>query len=365
MKKILFIFGTRPEVIKLAPVIKAFASDKNIRSVLCNTGQQRELTEQTLSYFNLKADFSLDVMETNQTLTSVEAKMLIKLQKIIDDHHYDAVIAQGDTMTVFCAAQVAFYNKIPFFHIEAGLRSYDLGHPFPEEMIRQCVSRIADLHFAPTQRSQEALLKENIPQQKIHVTGNTIVDTLQMLSTDEKFWDKRIPKNKELVLITVHRRENHGEKLNPIMEAIKILAQKYTNTYFVIPVHPNPNVKSNIHQTLKDIPNILLLEPLDYLTLVQIMKKAKLILTDSGGIQEEAPTFGCPVLVLRKTTERMEGVTAGFSKLLGTDTHLIVKEASAILDKSFQETRLNHRQNPYGDGQASQRIYDIIKKYLI
>lgn len=364
MKKILFVFGTRPEIIKLTPLVKEYKKHSEFQAVLCNTGQQRELSAQTLSFFDLKADFVLDVMAPNQTLAGVQIKILSKLQELITAGQYDAIVAQGDTMTVFCAVQIAFYNKIPFFHVEAGLRSYDLGHPFPEEMIRQCTSRIAALHFAPTQKAKQALLKENIDENKIHITGNTGIDALHMLAEKEEFWDEKISKSKDMVLITAHRRENHGERLDKIISAVDTLANKYPNTQFVIPVHPNPNVKSKIYERLGDIKNTILLEPLDYPVLIQVVKRAKLIMTDSGGIQEEAPTFGCPILVLRDTTERMEGVEAGFAKLLGADKDLIIAEASKILDRYFEETRIKHIKNPYGDGKSSHRIVKIIMEYL-
>ena len=365
MKKILFVFGTRPEIIKLAPVIRECKKTDGLLPVLCNTGQQTELSKQTVLYFGLKAEFNLNVMEPNQILAEVEAKILKKLQKIITENKYDAIIAQGDTITVFCAAQIAFYNKIPFFHVEAGLRSNNVNHPFPEEMIRQCTARIAALHFAPTKQSQRALLKENIDPKKIHITGNTGIDALYMLSEKKEFWNEKISKDKDIVLVTVHRRENHGKNLDDIIKSIEELAKKYRTVQFILPVHPNPNVKEKIHQLLRNIKNILLLEPLDYPVLVQIIKKAKLIMTDSGGIQEEAPSFGCPVLVLRETTERVEGIEAGFAKLLGTNKDLIIKEASAVLDKPFEATRLLHLTNPYGDGKASKRIVDIIVKYFL
>jgi len=365
MKKILFIFGTRPEIIKIAPVVLACKKEQDIRPILCNTGQQRELSQQTLKFFGLNVHHNLDVMSPNQTLAGVQTKILTKLQDIISTDKFDYVLVQGDTMSAFCGALIGFYNKIPVGHIEAGLRSYDLNHPFPEEALRQCISRIASLHFAPTINSKNALLKENVLEDKIFVTGNTVVDALKILGNKKDYTlleKEGIPLDKEIVLITAHRRENHGERLDSIMEAIKDLAQKYPTNNFVIPVHPNPNVKNKIYKAFTDIGNIILKDPLGYLTLVQLMSKTKLILTDSGGIQEEAPSFGCPTLVLRDTTERMEGVEAGFAKLVGANKEKILKEACKILDKSFTETRLNTLQNPYGDGETSKRIIKIISK---
>jgi UDP-N-acetylglucosamine 2-epimerase (non-hydrolysing) len=363
MTKILFIFGTRPEVIKIAPVILACQKEKNIELILCNTGQQRELSEQTLKFFELKENYNLDVMTPNQTLTGVQTKILTKLQDIISQNKFDYILVQGDTMSAFCGALIGFYNKIPVGHIEAGLRSYNLNHPFPEEGLRQCISRIADLHFAPTKKSEDALLKENISKEKIFITGNTVVDALKILGNEKDniiLKNAKIPTEKDLILITAHRRENHGKRLDSILEVIKKLAKKYSNNNFIIPVHPNPNVKEKVYNKLSDIKNIFLKDSLDYPILVQLLSKAKLILTDFGGIQEEAPSFGCPTLVLRDATERMEGVEAGFTKLVGADKEKILSEAYKILDKSFEETRLNKLENPYGDGKASEKIIKII-----
>lgn len=367
MKNILFVFGTRPEVIKLAPVIlelKKYPDKYNV--VICNTEQQKELSNQTLSYFGLKADISLDVMKANQSLAGVQARILDKLQEVYDSQKIDATVVQGDTITVLTGALVSFYNKIPVFHVEAGLRSYDLFEPFPEEAMRQMTSRITDLHFSPTEINKKALLKENIDTKKIHTVGNTVVDALFCLSNEtineakEFFISKNIKIDDNLVLITAHRRENHGERIDKIIDAIKFLAEKYTDHTFVIPVHPNPNVKDKIHAQLGATKNIHLLTPLDYPYLVYLMKNAKLILTDSGGIQEEAPSFGCPTLVMRYETERTEGIDAGVSILVGADYDKILNESEKILSKPKSETRFDVAKNPYGDGKASERILEII-----
>lgn len=370
MKNIIFIFGTRPEIIKLAPVIlemKKYPQDYNV--IICNTEQQKQLSNQTLAYFGLKADINLDCMRENQSLSSVQARILTSLDKVFSEHKIDATIVQGDTMTVLCGALTSFYHKIPVFHVEAGLRSYDIYEPFPEEVMRQMTSRVAALHFAPTDVNKKALLKEDIAENKIHVVGNTVIDALFCLSKEviensEKFYEEKgIRIDDKLVLITAHRRENHGERIDRIIEAISFLAKKYTDHTFVIPVHPNPNVKNKIHERLGNFSNIHLLTPLDYPYLVYLMKHAKLILTDSGGIQEEAPSFACPTLVMRYETERKEGVEAGVSKLVGADYDKILAESEKVLSSTKENTRLK-AQNPYGDGTASIQIEKIVREYF-
>ena len=369
-KNILFIFGTRPEVIKLAPVIlelKKYPNKYNV--IVCNTEQQKELSNQTLSYFGLKADINLDVMRPNQTLSEVQSRILTALNQVYNDYTIDATVVQGDTMTVLCGALSSFYRKIPVFHVEAGLRSYDIYEPFPEEVMRQMTSRVTELNFAPTEKNRQALLKENIDSDKIFVTGNTVIDALFCLSDDtiqntgQYFVDHNIIINDELVLITAHRRENHGERINRIIDAIEYLAKEYNTHTFVIPVHPNPNVKDKIYSRLKNYENVRLLAPLDYPNLVYLMKHAKLILTDSGGIQEEAPSFGCPTLVMRYETERQEGIDVGVSKLVGADYEKIISEAENILSNSFLATRLK-AQNPYGNGRSADAIEKIIWNYF-
>ena len=369
-KNIIFIFGTRPEIIKLAPVIlemKKYPQDYNV--IICNTEQQKELSNQTLTYFGLKADINLDCMRENQSLSSVQARILTSLDKVFCENEIDATIVQVDTMTFLCWALTSFYHKIPVFHVEAGLRSYDIYEPFPEEVMRQMTSRVAQLHFAPTEVNRRALLKEDISADKIHVVGNTVIDALFCLSDEvieqsKKFFEeKNIPIDDKLVLITAHRRENHGERIDKIIEAIKYLAKKYSDHTFVIPVHPNPNVKNKIHERLGHFSNIHLLTPLDYPYLVYLMKHAKLILTDSGGIQEEAPSFACPTLVMRYETERKEGIEAGVSKLVGADYDKILEESEKILSSTKDNTRLK-AQNPYGDGTSSRKIEDIIRKFF-
>lgn len=370
-KNILVIFGTRPEVIKLAPVImglKKYPEKYNV--IVCNTEQQKELSNQTLKYFNLKSDINLDCMRPNQSLAQVQARILTSLEnEVFSKYKIDATIIQGDTMTVLCGALTSYYRKIPVFYVEAGLRSYNIYEPFPEEIMRQMASRLTELHFAPTQKNKQALLKEGIEENKIFVTGNTVTDALFCLSDEtmnnakQFFEDKNIEINDKLVLITVHRRENHGERIDKILDAIEDIAKEYTDHKFILPVHPNPNVKNKVHDRLGKFSNIYLLEPLDYPNLVYLMKNAKLILTDSGGIQEEAPTFGCPTLVMRYETERQEGVEAGVSTLVGADYEIIKKHCKNILDNDFESTRLK-AQNPYGNGTSAKVIISIIDNYF-
>jgi len=369
MKNIIFIFGTRPEIIKLAPVIIEMKKYPDLYNVIiCNTEQQKELSNQTLAYFSLKADYNLDCMRKNQSLSSVQSRILTSLDKVFSENEIDGTIVQGDTMTVLCGALTSFYHKIPVFHVEAGLRSYDVYEPFPEEVMRQMTSRVAELHFAPTETNKNALLKENIDKNKIYVVGNTVIDALFCLSDEivensRKFYaEKNIKIDDKLVLVTAHRRENHGERIDRIIEAISHLAEKYEDHTFVIPVHPNPNVHDKIHSRLGGFKNIHLLTPLDYPYLVYLMKKAKLILTDSGGIQEEAPSFACPTLVMRYETERQEGIDAGVSKLVGADYEKIIEECEKILSSTKNETRLQVK-NPYGDGNTSKRIENILREY--
>ena len=361
MKNILIVFGTRPEVIKLAPIILELRKSNDYKVVVCNTQQQKDLSNQTLAFFGIEADYNLDVMIPNQTLYGSQSRILDKLSEVIEGVWYDAIIVQGDTMSAFCGALFSFYNKIPLFHVEAGLRSYDLTEPFPEEALRQMISRIANLHFAPTKLSYDNLVRENIPANLIKVTGNTVVDALFCLSqktldeAKESLVNKGVRQDSKLVLLTVHRRENHGTRLNDILYAILALAQLYKDFQFILPVHPNPNVYHQIHLALSAQSNILLTKPLDYPELVCLIQQASLILTDSGGIQEEAPSFGVPILILRKETERMEGVEAGVATLVGADCEVIIKEASLVLNTYLKGKNYNNK-NPYGDGKAANYI---------
>lgn len=367
MKNLLFILGTRPEAIKLAPVILEFKkSPQKYNVIICNTEQQKELSYQALSFFGLKADINLGVMVENQSLSSLQARILVKLEEVFKNHKIDAVFVQGDTMSVFAGALTSFYYKANIFYIEAGLRSYDLFEPFPEEAIRQMVSRIATLHFAPTKKSAKSLKKEGINKDKIYQVGNTGIDALSLLNKTTlvnaaKFWkSKNVNIIGDIVLITVHRRENHGQRLEYILDSIEALSSKFPSHQFILPLHPNPNVKDRVCKRLSIKNNILLIKSLDYPQLVYILQKAKLVLTDSGGIQEEAPTFGVPILVMRHKTERIEGVKKGFAKLVGTKSSRIIQEASEVLSKGYKIEGVN----PYGDGKSSQKIEKITRRFF-
>lgn len=369
MKTVLVILGTRPEAIKLAPVILELRKDSAFKVLVCNTEQQKELSNQTLGYFGITADFHLNVMLPNQTLAGVQARILNSLADLYCNNQIDATIIQGDTMSAFCGALASFYKRIPIFHIEAGLRSYDNFEPYPEEALRQMIARIADLHFVPTQRAYMALVKENIKEEKIFITGNTVIDALECLSdsvikrAEKHLKNLHIELNDKLVFITAHRRENFGERLEYILSAIIGLAQEFGDHQFVFSVHPNPNVSNRVFERLNGIFNVILTSPLDYPETICLIKSAKLILTDSGGIQEEAPTFGTPVLVMRYETERIEGIEAGFSRLVGADEYKILKEAGEILKQDREKTRLKSSRNPYGDGMSALRIYLEIRNF--
>ena len=365
MKNIIVVFGTRPEAIKLAPVILELKKSPELFNVIvCNTEQHKELSNQTLAFFDIIADIKLDVMRPNQSLPELQVNLLRKLDEVYKTNDIDATIVQGDTMTVFCAALVSFYYKKPVCHVEAGLRSYNLFEPFPEEAMRVMTSRIADFHFCPNEENKDMLLRENICESKIFVTGNTVIDALYCLS-DAKFKQAQNffaahNVSDKIILVTVHRRENHGERLDEIISALQILAEKYSDYSFVLPVHPNPNVKEKITNALRPYKNVALFPPLDYPQLVYLIKNAELILTDSGGIQEEATAFGTRPLVLRYETERQKGVEVGFAQLVGADKELIIRKADEILSSPIVKTPLQI----YGDGKASQRIADVLKTMI-
>lgn len=385
---ILIIFGTRPEVIKLTPLILELQKyPSQFKLHICNTEQQKDLSNQILEFFDITPDINLNVMKQNQKLSELQSNLLIKLQNIFETHAVDATIVQGDTMSAYTGAMVSFYNKVPIFHLEAGLRSYNNFEPFPEEVMRVMISRIANLHFCPTKQAANALKQENI-KHNVFVTGNTSIDSLMLFSA--KINESKIQeyignsllttktahiKSSEnphshikiakdsLVLVTIHRRENHGERLEQILRALVWLAKAFPSYQFLIPVHPNPNVKKKIIATLAPYKNMLLTKSLDYSAIIFALKYAKLIITDSGGIQEEAPSFGVPILVTRYKTERTEAIKAGFSKLVGADEVKIFTYASKILNKDKRNTRIKAK-NPYGNGKASEKIVKILKEFF-
>jgi UDP-N-acetylglucosamine 2-epimerase (non-hydrolysing) len=362
--KILSGFGTRPEAVKMAPVVRQLKDTPGIDSHVCVTAQHRQMLDQVLKLFEIVPDYDLDLMRENQTIAQVSASIFTHLDHILAEYQPDWVLAVGDTTTVVTTSLLAFYRRIKFGHVEAGLRTHDKWHPFPEEINRRLATTTADLHFAPTQWSRQNLLHENVPDEAIIVTGNPVIDALAYVSKQEEpqqIWDllQKLAidgtSSHRLVLVTAHRRENFGEPIENICQAIRQLASR-GDVEIVYPVHLNPNAQEPVHRLLRDTPHITLLPPLDHLPLVQLMKHARLILTDSGGIQEEAPAFGIPVLVMRETTERPEGIDAGALKLVGSDPAHILKEASRLLDEPSAYAEMARATNPYGDGHAAERI---------
>ena len=357
--KVLSVFGTRPEAIKMAPVVRQLAQSNGIESFVCVTAQHRQMLDQVLELFQIKPDFDLDLMREGQTLAQLTAGIFTHLDPVLEKLNPDWVLAVGDTTTVVTTCQLAFYRRIKFGHVEAGLRTHNKWHPYPEEINRRLATTMADLHFAPTAWSQVNLLREGVDEKSIFVTGNPVIDALRYVSeqeTPKEIQDifKKLD-GRNLILVTAHRRENFGQPMEDICQALKELASR-DDVHIVYPVHLNPNVQEPVNRILGDVENITLLPPLDYLPLVHLMKHAKLILTDSGGIQEEAPAFGIPVLVLRETTERPEGVDAGTLKLVGTESGHIVQEAKRLLDDESEYLKMAKASNPYGDGHAAERI---------
>jgi UDP-N-acetylglucosamine 2-epimerase (non-hydrolysing) len=367
MLSILSIIGTRPEAIKMAPVIKQlYKYPKQINSILCVTGQHREMLDQILNLFHIIPDFDLNLMRPNQTLPNLTALLLTHLDSVISKTKPHFILAQGDTTTVLVSSLMAYYYKIPFGHVEAGLRTGDKYKPFPEEINRRIADSVADLHFAPTELAKNNLVAEGCLPRNIYITGNTVVDALLEISGVAYDWTSgplsSISDKSRIVLITAHRRESFGKSFRNICSAIRELAYDFYNEgfHFVYPVHLNPNVKKPVFDILSDIPNISLIEPLDYLSMVHLMKRSRLILTDSGGIQEEASTFGVPTLVMRDQTERPEGVASGNLRLVGTNTARIVQETNRLLTDPSAYAEMSRCTNPYGDGRASERIASIL-----
>jgi UDP-N-acetylglucosamine 2-epimerase (non-hydrolysing) len=372
--RVLSIFGTRPEAIKMAPVIQALEAADGIDSRVCVTAQHREMLDQVLDLFKIKPDIDLNLMRPNQSLAQLTAQILQNIDPVLADEHPDWVLIQGDTTTVMAASLAAFYRGIKVGHVEAGLRTNDKLQPFPEEINRRIASVTADLHFAPTQLSRENLLHEGISDQHIIVTGNPAIDALQQIvkmpaPAQVDAWIKEwgIAEGKRrLVLITAHRRENFGEPIEAICEAIKALAIHYGDSVrLVYPVHLNPNIQGPVNRILGSIPGVILLPPLEYISLVHLMKAATVILTDSGGIQEEATGLGKPTLVMREKTERPEGVTAGVLKLVGTDPAKIIVETKHLLDDLKVYRVMAHAENPFGDGHAAERIVKGLLDYSL
>lgn len=361
-RRITCVIGTRPEAIKMAPVIRRLKQDPWCEcSVLC-TAQHRELLDQVLEIFRISPDADFGVMRPNQTLSGLTSRLIESFDAALSGTRPDALLAQGDTTTSMAAALCSYYHRVPFGHVEAGLRTGNLYGPFPEEMNRLVAARIARWHFAPTQEAARNLLKEGIQPDSVHVTGNTVIDAL--LHVAVQCSANPVPSGPRLVLVTAHRRENFGPPLQNICRAIRHLADQRADVQFLYPVHPNPNVKRAVLEALGSHPRIRLVEPLDYRAFVAAMKQSHFILTDSGGIQEEAPALGKPVLVLREETERPEAVAAGAVRLIGTDFDRIVAESTRLLDDCDHYAAMAHGVSPYGDGQAAQRIAAVLKNDL-
>lgn len=383
MKKVLLVFGTRPEAIKMAPLVKKLQGDSMFQTIVCVTAQHREMLDQVLEIFDIKPDFDLNIMKQGQDLYDITSRVLLGLRDVLNETNPDIVLVHGDTTTSMAAALAAFYKQIPVAHIEAGLRTNDIYSPWPEEMNRRMTGRIATYHLAPTELGRQNLLKENVENQNIIITGNTVIDALfwivNKIKDNTELADAlqkniknvgydvdRITNERKLVLITGHRRENFGGGFKNICNAIRALSIKYPDVDFVYPMHLNPNVRKPISeifgQGTEKLSNTFFIEPLDYLNFVFLMEKANIILTDSGGIQEEAPSLGKPVLVMRDNTERPEALEAGTVKLVGTDYDRIVEEVSQLIENEDSYNKMSRAVNPYGDGLACERIIDFLKE---
>jgi UDP-N-acetylglucosamine 2-epimerase (non-hydrolysing) len=371
MKKICVVFGTRPEAIKLAPVILELRKyPEQFKTSVIVTAQHREMLDQVLRIFEIVPDFDLNLMKENQTLADITASTTKELSKILENERPDMIIVQGDTTTTFVTALTAFYYKIKIGHVEAGLRTFNKYSPFPEEINRRITSVLADVHFAPTAKPKANLIAEGVSQDKILITGNTVIDALfwmvDKLKNEDKTYQelKRVDFTKKIILVTGHRRENFGEQFMNICNALKQIAVLHRDIEIVYPVHLNPNVRKPVYEILANVPNVKLIEPLDYEPFIYLMEKSFFIISDSGGIQEEAPSLGKPVLVTRNTTERPEAVDCGAVKLVGTDYHRILEEATSLITNPTLFAEMSNKKNPYGDGKASAHIVDYLKKNI-
>ncbi len=365
MIKVMTVFGTRPEAIKMAPLVKELKKRENISCIVCVTAQHREMLDQVLEVFGIVPDYDLDIMKKNQTLAGITTRALLGLEEVINKEKPDIVLVHGDTTTTFAGALAAFYNQVDIGHVEAGLRTWNKYSPFPEEMNRQMVDRVTDMFFAPTDISKNNLLKEDVLESKIYVTGNTAIDA--MATTIKEDYKNEIFDwigNDRMILLTAHRRENLGDPMRHIFRAIKRIVMEYDDVKVVYPIHLNPKVREVANEVFGDLDKVKLIEPLEVIDFHNFQNKSYIILTDSGGVQEEAPSLGKPVLVLRDTTERPEGIKAGTLKLVGTDEEVIYKETKKLLDNKDEYEKMSKASNPYGDGFASRRIVDaIINKY--
>jgi UDP-N-acetylglucosamine 2-epimerase (non-hydrolysing) len=371
MKKVLVCFGTRPEAIKLAPLVKEFSRRARFQTRVCVTAQHREMLDQVLELFEIVPDHDLDLMNPDQTLEKLTGAVVLSMTKVLLEEKPDLVVVQGDTTTAFAVALAAFYQTVEVAHVEAGLRTNNKYAPFPEEMNRQMTSCLTDWHFAPTKRAAEALLRENFPPERIFTVGNTVIDALIEVVEKARRRDAEIraqlamiDSSKRMLLITGHRRENFGAGFQNICRAIRALAEANPEIEVVYPVHLNPNVQKPVNSILTGLANVHLIEPQDYLRFVWMLDRCSIVLTDSGGVQEEAPSLGKPVLVMREVTERPEAVEAGVAKLVGTDPQLIVSSVQTLLDDPGKYEKMSRAQNPYGDGTSAVQIADILERVL-
>lgn len=362
MIKVLSIFGTRPEAIKMAPLVKELEKRKEIESLVCVTAQHREMLDQVLETFEIKPDYDLNIMKPGQTLGDITTRALTGLEGVIKECKPDIVLVHGDTTTTFAGALAAFYNQVAIGHVEAGLRTNDKYSPYPEEMNRQMVDCMTDMYFAPTQLSKQNLISENIDASKIYVTGNTAIDAMSTTIKDDynNEYLNWVKENEKLILVTAHRRENLGDPMRNIFKAIKRIVNEFNDVKVIYPIHMNPKVRSVANEVFADCDKVKLIEPLEVIDFHNFINKCYMIMSDSGGVQEEAPSLGKPVLVLRDTTERPEGIEAGTLKLVGTDEETIYKEAKKLLTDKKEYEKMSHASNPYGDGLASKRIVDAI-----
>lgn len=366
MIKVMSIFGTRPEAIKMAPLVKELEKCENIESIVCVTAQHREMLDQVLETFAIKPDYDLNIMKQGQTLGDVTTRALTGLEEVIKEARPDIVLIHGDTTTTFAGALAAFYNQVAIGHVEAGLRTDNKYSPYPEEMNRQMVDRLSDMYFAPTEISKNNLLKENINESKIYITGNTAIDAMST-TVDKNYTHKElewIKPGERMILLTAHRRENLGEPMRHIFRAIKRIVDEFDDVKVIYPIHMNPKVREVANEVFDGDDKVKLIEPLEVFDFHNFQNKSYIILTDSGGIQEEAPSLGKPVLVLRDTTERPEGISAGTLKLVGTDEDIIYEETKRLLTDRKEYERMSKASNPYGDGHASERIVDAIVEYF-
>jgi len=360
--KVMSIFGTRPEAIKMAPLVKELESRKEIESIVCVTAQHREMLDQVLETFKIKPDYDLNIMKQGQTLGDVTTRDIKGLEEAIKECTPDIVLVHGDTTTTFAGALAAFYNQVAIGHVEAGLRTYDKYSPFPEEMNRQMVDCMTDMYFAPTELSKNNLLKENIKEEKIYITGNTVIDAMSTTVSEDYTHPelKWIENNERMILLTAHRRENLGAPMKRIFKAIRRIVDEFEDVKVIYPIHMNPKVREVAKEIFNKCDKVKLIEPLEVFDFHNYQNKSHIILTDSGGIQEEAPSLGKPVLVLRDTTERPEGIEAGTLKLVGTDEEIIYQETKKLLTNKEEYEKMSKASNPYGDGFASKRIVDAI-----